>query len=388
MLDAPALHRISVRCACSALLTLMLIPVLASAARPQLEIRPRNPTSTTPVLIDLIGHGTDVCAPQSASLTADGRDISIVLDHGARCKATREGYRLHARPAKGLLRWNGSGVHRIRLYDHGDPGGARRLLGFQLVEIGRYPLAVARPETGFWWVESGGDFGGDSQGMGLSIERQGDLISASVMGYDADGEPEWLMGAGEIEGSIAEIALTRFQGGRGPFETSLSPGNASIAGKLDLQFLDPARAIAWFSRPTTEGGISLQPMSLVRFRFDSDPAAAWLGRWILLPEHPDGKNASSLPQLIEFDDTSQHMGGFSLIDGKHGFVLACEQDAARPNSPPVRCVLNSADGKPLADFGSIAVNSLSGWETGSGRLRAVHDTDSVPRRVPLLPPGY
>ena len=108
----------------------------------------------------------------------------------------------------------------------------------------------------------------------------------------------------------------------------------------------------------------------------------------MLPERPESENASALPQLVEFSETTQHLGGFSLIDGKSGFTLLCEQDAARPNSPPVRCVLNDRDGKQLADFGNIAVNSLSGWEIGSGRLRAVHDTDSVPRRIPLLPQGY
>ena len=388
MSDAPTLRHRRSRYLASLLFAATLWPLAAIAATPDIEVRPRYPTSAMPVLIELVGHGSDVCAPQQATLDANGRDISITLDHGDRCKAASNGYRLPARAEKGMARWVGNGVHRIRLYDQGGPGASRRLLGFQLVDVGQYPLEPSRPETGFWWVESGGDFGGDSQGMGLSIERQGELISVSVMGYDADGEPEWMKGAGEIEGSLAEIALTRFQGGRGPFEASLSPGNASVAGKLDLQFLDPARAIAWFSRPSPEGGISLQPMSLVRFRFDSDPASAWLGRWILLPERLESENASSLPRLIEFSETSQHLGGFSLIDGKSGFTLLCEQDAARPNSPPVRCVLNDRDGKQLADFGSIAVNSLSGWEIGNGRLRAVHDTDSVPRRMPLLPPGY
>ncbi|MEZ5463836.1 MAG: hypothetical protein R3F22_01145 [Lysobacteraceae bacterium] len=388
MPDALKFRRITLRRTVAALLALLLVSLAANATTPDIEVRPRYPSSSTPVLIDLVGHGSDVCAPQQASLEISGRDVSITMDHGKRCTASSDGYRLPARAEKGMPRWPGRGVHRIRLYDQGGPGASQRLLGFQLIDIGSYPLPSARPETGFWWVESGGDFGGDSQGMGLSIERQGDLISVSVMGYNVDGDPEWLMGAGELEGSVAEIALTRFQGGRGPFESSLSPGNAMIAGKLDLQFLDPARAIAWFSRPAAEGGISLQPMSLVRFRFDSDPAAAWLGRWILLPEHLDGEKASSLPRLIEFTETAHQLGGFSLIDGKRGFVLACEQDTARPNSPPVRCVLNDGAGEQLADFGDIAVNSISGWETGGGRLRAVHDIDSAPRRLPLLPLGY
>src|SRR5690606_20738443 len=171
------------------LLVAALSPLASIAATPDIEVRPRYPTSSTPVLIDLVGHGTDVCAPRRAELAADGREISITLSHGDRCKAASDGYRLPAKPDEGLLRWGGNGVHRIRLFDHGGPGAAKRLLGFQLVEIGQYPLQPARPETGFWWVESGGDFGGDSQGMGLSIERQGGLISVSVMGYDADGEP-------------------------------------------------------------------------------------------------------------------------------------------------------------------------------------------------------
>ena len=388
MFDALTIRPLQRLTAAICLLFAMLSPLLAIAATPDIQVRPRYPVSSTPVIIELLGHGTDVCVPRAAKLSADGRDVSITLEHGERCKSTTDGYKLAAKPESGLLRWSGNGVHRIRLYDQGGPGASKRLLGFQLVEIGQYPLESARPENGFWWVESGGDFGGDSQGMGLSIERQGDLISVSVMGYDDSGQPEWLMGAGEIEGSLAEIALTRFQGGRGPFEASLSPGNATVAGKLDLQFLDPARAIAWFSRPDADGGISLQPMSLVRFRFDSDPATAWLGRWILLPEKLEDEKGSSLPRLIEFTETSHHLAGFSLIDAVHGYRLVCEQDAARPNSPPVRCLLNDRDDKTLAEFGSIAVNSVSGWEIGSGRLRAVHDTDSVPRRLPLMPLRY
>lgn len=332
---------------------------------PRLEVfvQPPHPRPSTPLAIRLEGVPATPCAVRLADVERSSTTVVVRLARGHDCNPAGEA--VDALTVQGQGRWGGRGVHRLRVEDDGGPAGAPRVLGFRLVQIGDQP-ATLTPEAGYWWNETGGEFDSAGPGIGLNLERQGDTLSVTVLGYAADGRPEWLFGAGPIAGRIARVPLSRLNEGSGPFESYRAPASAQPAGVLHLEFLSEARAVAWFERPSVDRvGITLAPLSIVRFRFAQQHANALLGEWLLLGGG-DGGSTTLLFDAIERID-----GGFRLPadDGVH--ALECEVDPGRPNSPPDRCVLRDAGGQLLIDFPDTALDRMRGWRPDGTATTAI-----------------
>jgi hypothetical protein len=357
-------------CACPALASGDAADAAQAEGAPRLDVlvHPPRPRPSAPLGIRLDGLPADTCSRQLAGIDRSGSTVVVRLARGHHCDPAD--VPTDTLTVQGHGRWGGRGVHRVRVEDDGGPAGAPRVLGFRLVQVGNQPRTLT-PEAGYWWNEAGGEFDSAGPGIGLNLERQGDTLSVTVLGYGADGRPEWLFGAGPIAGRLARVPLLRLHEGSGPFDAYRAPASAQPAGLLHLEFLSEARAVAWFERPSADGpGITLAPLSIVRFRFAQHHANALLGEWLLVSGNAGRSGGQvrfseagteSLAPTLRFEAIEAVDGGFRLPtdDGVH--ALECEVDPGRPNSPPDRCVLRDAAGQLLVDFTDTALDRMRGW---------------------------
>lgn len=305
----------------------------------------------------LAGGWDGPCPPRVAGQRAAGRDLVIELAAGSeRCgDAPASAFRLTS--ASG---WEGEadfatrGVLRVRV-ERRRSDGTPQLLAFGLFEYGQ--LTRRLPEPGFWWSERGGAFETGGPGLALLLEPQWPQLGATVMGYDADGQPEWRFGTGTLAAQTAQVPLQRLSGGRGPFEAYRQPQDSREEAALWLELESAARATAWFVRSVDGGGIDLRPMSLVRFRFGESASSALAGRWLL-----DGLEEAPRALHLRPGDGAATGTGFVLIEDRLALRLECSLDPARPNSPPTRCRLLDAEATALVEFDDIGLDRMHGLD--------------------------
>ena len=321
--------------------------------------------------IQINGDWASGCPPLLDGVSADGNQITISAKTDSnRCTAEPGPYQIRAELPAGSKSFATGEIMRLRFELRDDPLAEPSLLAFELVSVGGADAATAPeidPETGFWWGEPGGEFDHAVPGMGAQIERQGGTVAVSFTGYGDAGKPEWMFGASPFSGRISDIALTRLEGGRGPFGGYAGPAAAAAVGRLQIEWLTSARALFWFSRATADGrGIDLEPLSMVRFDFGQHPGLSWMGQWRFQSE------STSKAIELEFIDFLLDENTFTLIS-KAGESLTCENAPTRPQSPPVACELDHPDGRTWR-FEDVGLGRLQGSDEHSRVVRAMHLT--------------
>jgi hypothetical protein len=314
-----------------------------------------------PPVIEVSGEWKSGCPPQLLEVRHAGRDLTVVAEPDSqRCDGQPGPYRLLAELPASAQANEAAGVWRLRYTLRDDPLQPPRLMAFELWRLGELP--AVDPESGFWWGEVGGEFDHAGPGLGVQLELQGGTLALTTSGYAADGSPEWLFGATPFSGVISDIALNRLGGGSGPFGDYAGPAEAKSAGRVQIEWLDSARAVFWFSRPDADRrGISLWPVSMVRFDFGGNPGPGWIGRWLLEID------AGAELLALEFSDLVLRKGGFTLL-GRNGEAMLCEFAADRPQSPPAACEIQLADGR-LLRLDDVGLSQLSGLDEASRALR-------------------
>jgi hypothetical protein len=342
----------------------LLFGLDARAAAPRIDVWPPAPDAGTALRFKVHGEWPEGCVPAIADARIEGLDIVLraSLAEGP-CPAAPQSFETGTEtlPLE-RLKLAGNGVYRVRFEVERGNGRAPELHAFRLLYAGNTPDPGFVPETGFWWPELGGEHKA-GPGLGVQMEVQARTLSLGVYGFD-DGAASWSVGAGPMQGHVAEVELTQLRHGAGPFEPFQAPKELDTIGHAHVELLSPSRATLWFLRPRADGrGLQLQPVSMVRFRFALDPAEAWRGRWVVLAERDDGYPT----QRIDFVELKKTASGFTLLDAAGEFRLRCTADRVRPNSPPTRCRLTARSGAVLdADFDHVALNELRGW-TGAGQ---------------------
>jgi hypothetical protein len=351
------------------LLALLSVPWTATASA-RIEFSPPRPDAGTRLRVSVEADWTGGCAPVLETAQVDGRDIvlrSRVPDGG--CDNATRSYRLETeRLPETSLKLTRNGVYRIRHEIVRRRDAEPEIHGFRLVHVGNAPDAGFVPETGFWWPERGGEFDLAGPGLGVQMEAQASTLSLSAFGYSAGGDAAWYIGAGQIEGLTAQLELTRLDGGAGPFDAYRAPAESTSVGTVHVEMLSPSRVTLWFARASGEARMTLQPVSMVRFRFAQEPAEAWLGRWVLLAESDTGYPT----RRIDFTTIERDERGFALVDASGEFRLACRTAASQPNSPPLSCAFHPAQDKSeIIEFRDIALNEMRGWSSAGPRIVAL-----------------
>jgi hypothetical protein len=343
---------------------------LEPAAR--IEVRPPVPDAGTALRIAIDGHWPDACTPELESARIDGHEI-VLLASLAAANCAGEPHPFHIDTAKlplQDLKLAANGFYRVRFEVQRDEATPAELHGFRLLYAGNDPDAAPRPETGFWWPESGGDFDEAGPGLGMQLETQAQTLSLGVYGYDADGGSYWLFGAGDLAGHAPQVDLSRLERGAGPFDKYRAPEALTTIGQVHLEVLSPSRVNAWFVRPLAGGrGLEARPVSMVRFRFAQQPAEAWLGAWVVLAESVEAMPA----RRVDFTTVENTDDGFVLRDAPREHELRCTLQKSRRNSPPQSCVLGIGTGEARreVDFSQVGLNEMRGWNSDSQRIVAL-----------------
>lgn len=358
------------RCFC------LLFVLGASAAQAldpatRIDVSPPAPDAGTAIRISIEGHWPDACTPTLQSARIRGNDIVLHTTlAAANCAGAARTFRIDTRKLPPQdLKLRANGFYRLRFeVQRGE--GTPELHAFRLLYVGNDADSAPRPETGFWWPESGGDFDQAGPGLGMQLETQARTLSLGVYGYDADGDSHWLFGAGDLTGHVAQVDLSRLERGAGPFDEYRAPEAMTSVGQVHLEVLSPSRANAWFVRPVPQGrGLEAQPISMVRFRFAQQPAEAWLGAWVVLAESVEAMPA----RRVDFTILENTDDGFVLRDASHEHDLRCTLQKARRNSPPQSCILGIGNGAARSeiDFSQVALNEMRGWNSDSQHIIAV-----------------
>lgn len=337
----------------------------------RIEVVPPLPDTGTMLRIAIEGRWPDGCTPRLESAEIAGFDLVLRATlPAASCAGAAHAYRIDTRQLPPVsLRLRANGFYRIRFEVQRAAGAPAELHGFRLLYAGNDPEALV-PETGFWWPESGGEFDRAGPGLGMQLEAQATTLSLGVTSYDSDGSATWLFGAGDVAGHVAQVDVNRLQGGAGPFEPYEAPESLATAGQVQLEILSPSRVNAWFVGNAPEGrGLSVEPVSMVRFRFAQQPAQAWLGDWVLLAD-----SQGDMPtQRIAFTTVETLEDGFLLRDAAGAAKLRCTLEKARRNSPPQACHLEIGrdQARQDVDFSQVGLNQMRGWGPGSQRILAI-----------------
>lgn len=338
---------------------LAVLPSEAAAFEPARIVLAQGAGGAEGPVLEVGGIWPDTCPPRLDNIHIQGRDITLLASRETEgCRRSPTPYTLRSAPLAPPDPVSGSGIHRVRLSVAGI--GAQEspsLAGFALLHLGQ-PTPMPALESGLWWAEQGeGEFNGNA-GLGLSVETQGDLISLSIMGYDPHGGSTWYFGADTLTHGIAQLDLTRFDGGAGPFETQAAPESIHLSGQVAIETRSPAHAVLWFSKADPEtGALDLRPISFVRFSFEQDPTRALLGRWLLAGDRAQTRST----HWLEWSQVHITAEGFQLAHADGSQTLHCLQPDKHGIAPPQLCRLDLGQGD-IVELTDIALRRISGWD--------------------------
>ncbi|MEO8672675.1 MAG: hypothetical protein ABI411_15250 [Tahibacter sp.] len=338
----------------------VLPSLTAGSASPEIVVEATSNELGASV-VRLRGIWPTPCLPLIERVTLNGHDLRVdIRSNQSLCSGPSMPFDLAFDPLSQLGHGLDPGVYRVTLLAANGPLAPLQARGFALVEIGK--LSPVRPESGFWWPETGGVAGTDARGTGLSIEVQGESIAAALLTYSAEGAASWSFGTGTLRERSVEIDLIGMRDGSALLDSvDRTPRPVDVL-TLQLEFLGNARATAWIGRQIPGPNQSLQQLrslSLVRLPLSaSTEAGSWRGDWLLLRNglnrSVDSTRRITFSQTVQMDD--EH---FRLTSGD-GFVLQCRRHFRALQSPPEQCSLNDASGALVARFDSVGLNRLDG----------------------------
>lgn len=360
---------------CALLLSLML-PTLASAAGAQMTMLAgaAEPGDRFDLRIDDTWPNT--CVPELEAIEVSGLEVWVIArdaSEGEVCGQALTSYSLDTR----LLTGQREGIELVgvqRMHYLVKSASSLRLRGFDLVAMGEDLGTAPEPESGYWWADPAATNPWAGRGIGLNLERQGATLSGVLFGYDASGEPEWSLGAGNIGPHFSRLSLSRLSDGAGPAQPYREPQALQPLGALLLEPTSPSRARLWLAYQDPEtADLSLRQIELVRFGFDASPARVWsTGEWLLLPPADDSGRSTARQLALSVVEVSAN--GFTLMDPELGAALVCRMGSANAERVPERCELNLVldDGATAHSFDQIGLRRMQGTDPEGRRVRLIH----------------
>jgi hypothetical protein len=360
------------------LVVLLLTAPWRLAAQNGLEITlPDNPLALgDEVHVQVSGRWLTGCPPQLVAAHLQGLQMRLRAKQqpSAACAGQSTEILLDTRVLAKTMRIRRAGVYRVQL-DVETPDGIETH-AFALLQIGPVEWR-GKPEAGFWWGATKGEFTNAGPGLGFQLEVQQNQLSALLAGYDTQGEPRWWLGAGQVRGNIAALELSALRQGGGPFQDYQSPKTSVAEGMAWFELQGPANAVVWLvDRIRADGtALDVRPHSIVRFNFAASAAEGMLGRWWI---GEDGGVASERAQLwVEFSKVQVELDGFSLHDSDGWYRLQCQQHAEARDAVPSSCRLYSAQASIEFEFDQIAIQQWRG-QSSRGKSAVAVRIDALP----------
>jgi hypothetical protein len=352
----------------------MVLAVCASSSTfalednlPSINAVPEQPKSGQAFSLLVKGTWPDGCGATLKSVQRTGFDITVTMERReAICTQALVPYTLPVN-----LFANGetamAGVYRVRYQITHSFEPNPRLLAFQLVGVTSSDQRPSEVEAGYWVADPNGSFVTSGSGVGFLIERQGNAVVASANIYDQRGVATWYFGSGPIIGNAMGGQFYDVRGGQALFSPYRPPSSTEAAGKLQIEFTSPARAVAYFTQPADGGLLSelkLMPISITRFNFAyASVYDSYVGKFVLY-----GESNGQPVQVFNFE--RQRFGASSVTgfrDAASGHILVCNIESSGSDPLPLSCVLEK-DGVQVASFDQLGYARLFGKTTAGAPL--------------------
>ncbi|MEO8012336.1 MAG: hypothetical protein ABI650_11875 [Dokdonella sp.] len=358
-----------------ALLALLLIPASAAAAdlKLGLQLLPaalHMPQHASKLQVSLTWPTSCLPTVDRVAMFEDRIDVTLRAV-AARCTTVSTPFELVLDPGRAagaaILEPRVYGVH-VHLAKVDSPS---ELVAFGLLDAsgsGRRSL----PENGFWWSIGAQSATTQSlNGTGISLERQGDRLAVTLLGYEA-GEPAWYFGSATMSNTVARVPLMRMSGGSEPFSAISAIPVAHSGPVLNLQFETPARARAWLERQSEqdEDAIELQEIALVHPSFaDGAPGSGWRGTWILVESDRGSSRLIDLSRMRTRDAET-----FRLANIEETLSLDCRTVGTGAHAQPAVCTLAENE-VPIATLDRVGLDRMRGhaMDGSQVQLLRLHD---------------
>lgn len=305
------------------------------------------------------------CLPTSAQLSRSGNDLRVET-RSNRGLCTRYGmpFRFELDPQAATGKPLERGVYRVSFYAANASSGPLELRGFSLLNVGEAPL---QPEMGFWWPEHSLELPQDNaRGTALTLDRQGDMLAASLLTYDNEGRPAWYFGSGRFDGRVAFLPLVGMRDGPGLFGGGRRRPNTTEELMLQLEFSSGNRATAWlgwYEQTPDQPRLHLQQLVFARESLIGPTLPEhWAGAWLMLRGDHATRVELQQPQRLD----AEH---FELGDAD-GWKFVCHHAATRAQSPPDSCVLSHGSGEDIR-LDSVGLEQLDGSDHRGAAVRLV-----------------
>lgn len=254
-------------------------------------------------------------------------------------------------------------VYQVRMFLR-QANDAEELIAFGLLDASGDDGAVI-PESGFWWSVARADRAPVLAGSGISIERQGENLATTLLGYEA-GQPVWYFGSAIMRGAVARVNLVRMLGGSEPFGLQSGAPSAQPGHVINLEFLGPGQAKAWLEQPSPASpqALELQELDLLHLAFASGhTGSAWRGQWILVHAESTVARVLTLSSARTSDAET-----FRLADDLAQMTLDCRVIQLGGHSVPSACSLTEYAGV-IAEFDRIGLDRMSGRSLDGARVQ-------------------
>lgn len=357
------------------LLALLLVPAGAAAAELQMQLAllpaaVHMPQRAPLLRVSLTWPTSCLPTVERVSMIEDRIDI-VLRSSAVSCTAAPTLYDVIVDPARASASASlQSRVYGVRVHA-GTAGTASELVAFGLLDASG-ALGRTRPDNGFWWsVPSSSGAAQILHGSGISIERQGDRIAVTLLGYEA-GQPAWYFGSTMIDSSIARVPLMRMSGGSEPFSSAGGMPQPQVGPVINLEFETPARARGWLERASAhaEYGIELQEIALLHVPFaDGPPGSAWRGTWVLVDSERRVARLLDLSRVRSSDAET-----FRISDEDDTLSLDCRLAGTDALSHPAVCTLGER-GVHVATLDRVGFERMSGHAADGSAIQLMRVQD-------------
>jgi hypothetical protein len=247
-----------------------------------------------------------------------------------------------------------------------------RLLGFKLLALSSVQPDI-RPASGWWWPEPG-EMQNSGPGTGLTVDYQNGLLTLITENFNADGQPEWLLGTAPLKRGVTNTELIKFSQGQTLTGEYQQPLIENSRNAIHIRFLSASRAEVWLeSRQGNEldQSISLRKLTMVRYFMDPPILDRLLkGRWLVAPEDsPDYARQAQQFRILSLE-VNGHEASLGLVgDSSTG---KCQMRFGKNDSPPQQCeiqIQGEQEDKKWT-FTSFSMDRMRGHDQYGARVTA------------------
>ena len=331
-------------------------------------ITPKNPKPQEHIFVNVKGEWGNSCVPKFENVEIVGNHMKMYATTYSKstCEHKVSSYSLDFKPNDFMRFFLTSEVNYyfLEFYISTDETKIKQLYAFDIIRIQKENDNDLAPESGFWWVDSEGEFGAFGKGSGFSIDRQNDHITVMAQFYDESGLPIWYYSEGMLDRGVYKSRLSKITGGQALNSVQEGLQQVEDTGQLIITFDSQLKATTWIVNNSHKGvmeSINLQAISIRRYQnIKLTQASIFLGDWIFVGESKDSEILTIrcvFDKIIKENDQEWHVSGVN-------HDLFCKVKGGKDKFAQ-SCLLQDKDKRDIAEFDDIGLSKLLGIKSNS-----------------------